>query len=141
MGGKYKKLKLNNWKYIQKYPTCIREGWGAVLALKPHSQMIIFVVSHRDKNLNPNQMFYSQHKLFFFPCSCCQSKQLKQNVKFHDVIVGSWELVKIYCRLPLIFSDISSAVKLCFLLTFFWVLFCYIPIKNNYKSEKMMSWG
>lgn len=66
MGCKYNKLKINNWKYTQKYPTCIREGQGAVLALQPHSQMIIFVISHRDKNSNPNQMFYSQHRLLFF---------------------------------------------------------------------------
>lgn len=93
------------------------KGQRVGLEIKPHSQMIIFVISHRDKNSNPNQMLNSQHELSESPSpSLCQSTQLKQNLKSCDVIEGSWELVQIYCRLPLFFSDIPSVLNLCFLL-------------------------
>lgn len=97
------------------------------MELKPHSQMVIFVISHRDKNSNPNQMLNSQHELSAPPSphpSLCQSSQLKQNLKFCDVIEGSWELVQIYCRLPLFFSDITSVLNLCFSLP---LSFIYFP--------------
>lgn len=102
------------------------EGQRVGLELKPHSQMIIFVISHRDKNSNPNQMLNSQHELSEPPpppLSLCQSTQLKQNLKFCDVIEGSWELVQIYCRLPLFFSDIPSVLNLCFSLPLSFISF------------------
>lgn len=111
------------------------EGQRVGLELKPHSQMIIFVISHRDKNSNPNQMLNSLHELSAPPphpsLSLCQSTQLKQNLKFCDVIEGSWELVQIYCRLPLFFSDIPSVLNLCFSLPLSFISFPTFCIQLN----------